>query len=417
MRNRKLDFFDCFKADVGPGIGADVQFRLTDAFSGGAGFSYVGKVGFKGRHFRGRGWADGHIGLGVADMAVTGFTDPVGVWGYYYESGSIMLVNWKVEKGRMVDDMKYPVQEGGWHIETKYFGDLVSAFDIEAGATLGVFGFRLGFSPGEFVDFALGWFGLDTAYDDLVISRMTVFDAVEKGCLDYLKTFLDEGADVNSKTEYGETLLHIASREGHKDIAQFLIEKGVDVNVRIPDIEPHYGYVAIGATPLYLAARRGHLQIAKLLISKGADVNARIGKDATGKTPLCAAAEEGYVEIAKLVIAHGADLKARDTDGNTTLHLAVKSFKKEAVELFIAKGCEVNAKNVRGETPLHFAARIYYYLNTWQSICETLIANGADVNARDNKGQTPIDVADHEIIARFLAKHGGKPAKELSEPR
>lgn len=41
----------------------------------------------------------------------------------------------------------------------------VHAFDVEASVFLGAY-VRVGFSPGEFVDFLLGWFGLDIAGDD-----------------------------------------------------------------------------------------------------------------------------------------------------------------------------------------------------------------------------------------------------------
>ena len=43
---------------------------------------------------------------------------------------------------------------------------LVHAFDIEASVYAGIVYARAGFSPGEFVDFLLGWFGVDIAGDD-----------------------------------------------------------------------------------------------------------------------------------------------------------------------------------------------------------------------------------------------------------
>ncbi|MCZ6691122.1 MAG: hypothetical protein O7H41_16160 [Planctomycetota bacterium] len=43
----------------------------------------------------------------------------------------------------------------------------IHAFDIEAGVFVGIIGVRAGFSPGEFVDFLLGWFGVDIAGDDV----------------------------------------------------------------------------------------------------------------------------------------------------------------------------------------------------------------------------------------------------------
>ena len=42
----------------------------------------------------------------------------------------------------------------------------VHAFDIEASVYAGVVYAKAGFSPGEFVDFLLGWFGVDIAGDD-----------------------------------------------------------------------------------------------------------------------------------------------------------------------------------------------------------------------------------------------------------
>jgi hypothetical protein len=42
----------------------------------------------------------------------------------------------------------------------------IHAFDVEAGVMLLLWGFRAGFSPGEFLDFLLGWFGIDIAGDD-----------------------------------------------------------------------------------------------------------------------------------------------------------------------------------------------------------------------------------------------------------
>ncbi len=42
----------------------------------------------------------------------------------------------------------------------------VHAFDLEVSATALFLSFRVGFSPGEFFDFLLGWFGVDIASDD-----------------------------------------------------------------------------------------------------------------------------------------------------------------------------------------------------------------------------------------------------------
>lgn len=47
----------------------------------------------------------------------------------------------------------------------------VHAPDIEVGATVLLLGVRAGFSPGEFLDFLLGWSGVDIAGDDRRLDR------------------------------------------------------------------------------------------------------------------------------------------------------------------------------------------------------------------------------------------------------
>ena len=94
-----------------------------------------------------------------------------------------------------------------------------------------------------------------------------------------VKMLFKVGIWVNAKNKYPPILLIIASKEtplmvasknGHTEIVQLLLEKGADVNTKI------YG------TPILLwAAEKGHTKIVQLLLEKGADVNA---KDKYGRT-------------------------------------------------------------------------------------------------------------------------------------
>ena len=51
-----------------------------------------------------------------------------------------------------------------------------------------------------------------------------LFDAADKGNIEAVKQHLAAGADVNAKDEVESTPLHIAAREGHKEIVELLIE-------------------------------------------------------------------------------------------------------------------------------------------------------------------------------------------------
>ena len=93
-----------------------------------------------------------------------------------------------------------------------------------------------------------------------------------------------------------------AAYNGNIEAVKQHLAAGTDVNVK--------GGFADG-TPLHYAAANGHKEIAELLIEKGADVKA---KDEGGKTPLDVAIQFKELEITNLLRViggkTGAELKA-----------------------------------------------------------------------------------------------------------
>jgi ankyrin repeat protein len=86
---------------------------------------------------------------------------------------------------------------------------------------------------------------------------------------------------------------YIAARNGHVDVAQFLLEKGANVNCR--------GY--FGAPGLHWAAINGHKEMVEFLIAHGADIHLRDEK--FNSTPLGWALEGHQREVAALLQQHG----------------------------------------------------------------------------------------------------------------
>jgi len=226
---------------------------------------------------------------------------------------------------------------------------------------------------------------------------------------------------VNAKNGFnGRTPLHNAAANGHKEIVELLIAKGVDVNARDNDgytpldwaimnkltetadlLRKHGGKTSEELFALFKAAEDGNIEAAKQAIANGIDVNA---EDDDGRTPLHRAAWRGHKEVVELLIANGADVNAKDGMGATPLHLAAT---KEIVELLIAAGADVNAKDGwRDLTPLHEAAGEGH-----KEVAELLIAEGADVNFKNWDNKTPLDLAiqfGKTETADLLRKHGGK---------
>ena len=214
-----------------------------------------------------------------------------------------------------------------------------------------------------------------------------IWTAIVKGNIEAVKKHLAAGADVNAASELwsGMTPLHLAAEGGHNEIAELLIAKGADLNVKDQN-------QFVGGTPLDWAIKRGKNETADLLRKRGgktvaelraADTNRKISKPQANRA-LLEAAKNGNIHTAiaavKQAITDGANVNAKDAGwaDMTALHYAAQKGHKEIIELLIANGVNVNAKNLTDKTPLDWA-------NTF----------------------------NRPELAALLRKHGGKTGEEL----
>ena len=205
--------------------------------------------------------------------------------------------------------------------------------------------------------------------------------AAKNGFRDLVDVLVRSGGNVNARNfPMQETPLHLATRNGHRHIAQFLVQQGSQVNARNFPMQE---------TPLHLAARNGHQLIAQFLIQQGSQVNAR--NVPPRETPLHLASRNGHQQIAEVLIQHGGQVNAKNRAWQETpLHLASRNGHQEVVELLIQQGGDVNSRNIPSqESPLHLVAK-----NGHQSIAEFLVKQGSQVDARNLSVQgTPLHLA------------------------
>ena len=99
-------------------------------------------------------------------------------------------------------------------------------------------------------------------------------------------------------------------------------------------------------TPLHIACENGNKEIVEFLISKGADVNA---VDYILNTPLHIACSHNYFEIIELLISNGAEIMCYNENNSIPLHNACKNNNSSrAVNLLLSKGSDVNFVNNNG---------------------------------------------------------------------
>jgi ankyrin repeat protein len=184
-----------------------------------------------------------------------------------------------------------------------------------------------------------------------------------------------------------------AAMQGNKDAVRTFLRQGADVNTTQGD----------GMTALHWAAQKGDIDLAKTLLYAGANVKAatRVG----GYTPLLIAAKNGNAAMIETLTAGGADANSATMNGTTALMFAAQAGNADAVKALLAKGADVNAKEkVKGETALMIAAA---YGRT--DVIRALTAKGADLKVTTKvMDLAAFNKEEQERFAQFQQQAAGR---------
>jgi ankyrin repeat protein/L-ascorbate metabolism protein UlaG (beta-lactamase superfamily) len=230
---------------------------------------------------------------------------------------------------------------------------------------------------------------------------------------------------LNSKSEDGRTPLHAAVMGGHKELMQYLIQEGADIDAldkegRTPLLnaiilkKPELAHTLIemgadvkikskeGANAIIYALFFGSKDLIEPILDSGQDVNERyLG----GVTMIQGAAAMGQLNAMKILLERGADLNAISDRGETALYFGVRQGRTEIVDWLFSNGARAQSKIEGSERNLlHLAT-----LNGYTDIAELLVDNGVEIDATDASGKTALQYAEkygHKKIAVLLKKHG-----------
>jgi ankyrin repeat protein len=127
-------------------------------------------------------------------------------------------------------------------------------------------------------------------------------------------------------------------------------------------------------------------------------------RNSDGETTLHVAAKTGNEVTVRLLVANGANVMAIDNIRSTVLHKASESGNENIVQIFLDKGVDVHALDAIGRSALHCAVR-----KDNEQTVELLLRHEADIHAVDLEGSTALHVAvsrRNEQIVQLLLRHG-----------
>jgi len=162
--------------------------------------------------------------------------------------------------------------------------------------------------------------------------------------VDVAEYLLEQGVDVNATdgTQQFYTPIHAACRSGHLNLMQILIQKGADI----------FAVDGAGESLLHIASEFGHLDIIKYLFGLGFNVN----QSSMIHTPIIAASEGGHIEVVKLLLSNGANVNLTpEGRKDTALHVSAQKGFIEIVKLLLENKADPNSINGNGKTPKEIA--------------------------------------------------------------
>lgn len=193
------------------------------------------------------------------------------------------------------------------------------------------------------------------------------------------------GADVDAKTEYGESPLRVASRNGRFDVVDLLLTAGANPY----DLEWNDVIFAVAC---------GALDDITRTVQAGGDLESR---DYWHRTPLLVAIQLGDTAKTARLLALGAQLDAVGRCAKTSLQHAVLGGGVPMLAWLLQQGVPVDITDEFHSTALMEAAA------HGDAACVSfLIAHGADIHQRNGIPESAIAQATTLDTVRILLSHG-----------
>ena len=213
----------------------------------------------------------------------------------------------------------------------------------------------------------------------------------ERGYVGIVRTLVTEHkADVNVRTDSGDTPLTLAAKHKHDNVVHALLSD----SQCLVDAKGQDGYTA-----LQYSCRYGHVDIVRTLVSYKANVNIKANSGDI-YIPLHEAAQYGQLAVViALIHEFNCDINVKGHLGRSLLHsaCAYSMWSDSAVVDYVCRYLSPLLVDDDGNTPLHTAC-----LNcSSEPILKTLLKYNPPLLVRNKDGKTPLDVAPSWLKSIF----------------
>ncbi|XP_047058507.1 ankyrin repeat domain-containing protein 17-like isoform X1 [Lolium rigidum] len=188
----------------------------------------------------------------------------------------------------------------------------------------------------------LGGDGNAPGYGPLALGSSPFMMSAQSGDLPTFRYFLDRGGDLMKADDKGRTALHHAAGKGSCKITEFLLSKGVPV-----DLDCGRG------TPLYMAATNEQDKTVKILLDHHANPNIIISGIGS---PLLSAIIYRSLKCVKLLIKAGADVNGKGSIVTPLVVLTMQGGYTNYIKLLLKAGADPNIPDDLGTLPIEHAA-------------------------------------------------------------
>lgn len=236
------------------------------------------------------------------------------------------------------------------------------------------------------------------------LNAQKIFNSIERGAYNQLKTYVNIGGDLTIKNKFGKSLVNYAISHNKYDIATFLIANNAPLAV----------------DDLIDASSGNQIHLVEQILEKGIPING-INKDSI--TAIVAAAKRNNTEISNLLLAKGANVAAILHCQTAFVDIAQHNKDITIVKKFIDAGVDINVKSKMdsknpevydyGFTPLMKASE-----GGNIEIVNLLLDNNADVNVKTNWNKTAWMIAlknkQYEVFYKLIDKGAEVPQAKAS---